>query len=211
MRTIEKGKLYKHFKGKLYQIIDIVNDSETNNDAETRKIVVYKALYGEGIVWARDYDMFLSEVDHVKYPEVKQKYRFEEFVRNFDEKGINAFITFEELNSEFDKLNIHNNVDSKEYDDFITKYIFAKIISSDIMFVKYDERDLKSVICMDHAFCHNVPVYLFAKKGNNVTKEIESLCEKVIYYNEINDVISEIKKLMKNGELKTNPNTLKLQ
>jgi len=210
MRTIEKGKLYKHFKGKLYQIIDIVNDSETNNDLETRKIIVYKALYGERITWARDYDMFLSEVDHEKYPEVKQKYRFEEFVREYDEKGINAFITFDELANKLQELNIYSNVTSKEYEDYITKDIFSKIISSDVMFIHYDKNKEKNSISIDHAFCNAVPVYLLVKNDTKVGNEIASLCEKIIYYDELNDIISEIKKLMESGNLKTNPNTLRL-
>lgn len=78
MREIKIGKIYKHFKGKLYIVLDIVNDSESNNDIEYKRIVIYQALYGEGIKWARAYDMFNSEVDHEKYPEVLQKYRFEE-------------------------------------------------------------------------------------------------------------------------------------
>lgn len=78
MREIKIGKIYKHFKGKLYIVLDIVNDSESNNDIEYKKVVIYQALYGDGIKWARPYDMFNSEVDHEKYPEVKQKYRFEE-------------------------------------------------------------------------------------------------------------------------------------
>lgn len=78
MRKIEIGKVYKHFKNKYYVVIDIVNDCESNNEAEYRKIVIYKALYGEYLTWARPYDMFNSEVDHEKYPDIKQKYRFEE-------------------------------------------------------------------------------------------------------------------------------------
>lgn len=79
-RTIEIGKIYRHFKGKLYVVLDIVNDSESNNDEEYKKVVIYQALYGDHLKWARPYDMFNSEVDHEKYPEVKQKYRFEEVI-----------------------------------------------------------------------------------------------------------------------------------
>ena len=78
MREIQVGKKYRHFKGNLYKVIDIVNDSESNNDLEFKKVVIYQALYGEGLKWARPYDMFNSEVDHNKYPDVEQKYRFEE-------------------------------------------------------------------------------------------------------------------------------------
>ena len=78
MREIIIGKKYKHFKGKMYQVLDIVYDSETNNDEKPKKVVIYQALYGDNLKWARPYDMFNSEVDHEKYPDVEQKYRFEE-------------------------------------------------------------------------------------------------------------------------------------
>lgn len=78
MREIKIGRIYRHFKGKKYYVLDIVLDSESNNDEKPKKVVIYKALYGEHLTWARPYDMFASEVDHEKYPEIKQKYRFEE-------------------------------------------------------------------------------------------------------------------------------------
>ena len=64
--------VYKHFKGNLYLLQDVIYDSETEE-----KMVAYRALYGDYKLWCRPYDMFFSEVDHKKYPEVEQKYRFE--------------------------------------------------------------------------------------------------------------------------------------
>lgn len=66
------GQLYRHFKDKIYQILAVAIHSETKE-----KMVVYQGLYGNYEVYVRPYDMFMSEVDHIKYPDVKQKYRFE--------------------------------------------------------------------------------------------------------------------------------------
>lgn len=73
MREIKIHGIYKHFKGDYYLVEEIAFDSETKE-----KVVVYRRLYGDGTLWVRPLDMFLSEVDHDKYPNVKQKYRFEE-------------------------------------------------------------------------------------------------------------------------------------
>ncbi|MBQ3293543.1 DUF1653 domain-containing protein [Candidatus Saccharibacteria bacterium] len=73
MRELKVHGVYRHFKGKCYIVEGVAKHSEDLSD-----YVVYRQLYGEGELYIRPLSMFLSEVDHEKYPEVKQRWRFEE-------------------------------------------------------------------------------------------------------------------------------------
>lgn len=66
------GEVWRHFKGNFYLIIAAARHTETGE-----MYVVYKALYGTYEDYLRPLDMFMSKVDWVKYPDAKQKYRFE--------------------------------------------------------------------------------------------------------------------------------------
>lgn len=75
-RKVTPGSKWKHFKGTIAEVITLCKHSEIGED-----LVVYKCSGNKGKtnhedgIYARPLDMFLSEVDHEKYPEVKQKYR----------------------------------------------------------------------------------------------------------------------------------------
>ena len=64
-----KNRIYKHFKGDYYIVVDIAIHSETGE-----KLVLYRSLYGDGELYARPYDMFISKVDKVKYPNIKHNF-----------------------------------------------------------------------------------------------------------------------------------------
>ena len=67
MNKLKIKGIYRHYKGDLYLVEDIIYHSETNE-----KMVAYRALYGDGKLWCRPYKMFFDVVN-----KNNQKYRFE--------------------------------------------------------------------------------------------------------------------------------------
>lgn len=109
MRELKINRVYRHFKGQEYIVLGVstplsrpvgeailtsehteagtsinifrpyeefVHWKNTCND----RLVIYMALYGTYKIYARPYDMFISEVDKEKYPDATQKYRLEEVI-----------------------------------------------------------------------------------------------------------------------------------
>ena len=72
MQELKIGRVYRHFKGDYYLVEGVADHSETGE-----RYVIYRKLYGDGGLWLRPMEMFLSPVDRVKYPDVQQEYRFE--------------------------------------------------------------------------------------------------------------------------------------
>ena len=80
-REVKPFTMWRHFKGTRALVITVAQHSETGE-----KLVVYCCMDNKGKtnhkdgIYARPLDMLLSEVDHKKYPDVTQKYRFEEII-----------------------------------------------------------------------------------------------------------------------------------
>ena len=118
------GEVYRHFKNKHYQIIAVATHSESKE-----QLVIYQALYGDFGVYARPLDMFLSEVDREKYPDIEQKYRFEK-LENIPEESKQITDRNSEINIE-----INNKTQQEESKDE-QKNFFIDFLDADDYYTK---------------------------------------------------------------------------
>lgn len=128
------GSFYRHFKGNVYQIRELAKNTETEED-----MVVYQAMYPPFQIWVRPLSMFLDVVDHEKYPEYDQKYRFQEIRLSADqpdEQSLNAFS--QKRDDSPAQQNIKNeNITDQEFLEILIngraeKYLMGKMSDEEI-------------------------------------------------------------------------------
>lgn len=135
-RIPKKGELYRHFKGNLYEVIVIARDSET-----LEEMVVYKEMDGEA-VYVRPLRMFVSKVDHEKYPDVLQEYRFEHIQRIETEEIIES--EEEEVSNNsmiLDFLELTTASEKMQYLQSVREYINEEFLTVVAQSLEYVERD----------------------------------------------------------------------
>ena len=125
-RRPKSGELYRHFKNKLYQIVAIAKHSETGEE-----LVIYQALYGDFGVYARPLEMFVSEVDHVKYPDVTQKYRFKR-VEHSDMQAAEQKVSSDEQKVISSQTPVMRENNSHEADETVNPKLLAFLDADDL-------------------------------------------------------------------------------
>lgn len=132
------GEFYRHFKNKMYQIIAVATHSETRE-----KLVIYQALYGDFSVYARPIDMFISEVDHEKYPDVKQKFRFEKVNMNPDDREeASESQTKQETEPASEKRQEKKAASSEMPDPFLMEFLDIRSVNDKIKFLSENKKKL---------------------------------------------------------------------
>lgn len=156
MSRIPKAyEIYKHFKGNLYQVLNVAEHSETGE-----KLVIYQALYGEYKVYARPLESFAEALDKMKYPEAKQEFRFELINREEMNTPVHAGVTVETadighaseedtkekaLNEETINRKVTNEVINEETEELHIDPMVMKFLDADT----YEEK-LQILVGLEH-------------------------------------------------------------
>ena len=134
------GFRFRHFKGNIYLVTDIAVHTETGEP-----MVIYKDENDSSKVWCRPLEMFTSEVDHDKYPDAKQKMRFEKINENLNQTlDENTVVTqsLERFYKESDRKIINEVLEQLEpYKEEMTQFGCAGIFSDMMEVVRNIEKE----------------------------------------------------------------------
>lgn len=178
-REVKQGEFYKHFKNKIYQITAIATHSETRE-----KMVVYQALYGDFQTYVRPYHMFVSEVDHAKYPDIKQKYRFAKY-------DVNSGLMIDEATNQVGDIEVCNTRPKTEIDIQRDKAINQDIIN--------EEEGQISSLLLEFLDCNNYEekldkfVMMKNKVDDRLLNDIAMSMDIIVESTNIKDKYEEIK------------------
>ncbi len=135
----EAGEIYQHFKGNRYQIVCIAKNSE-----DLSPMVVYRQTVAPFECYVRPYDMFVSPVDRVKYPQVEQEYRFE-LVREDANSFLDAFL---EADSCEEKLEILNKSEAVATEQMLRMMAYSMDIQLKAGSIEQQMEDLRGCLQM---------------------------------------------------------------
>lgn len=140
----KKDEIYKHFKGDLYKIITVAQHSETGE-----QMVVYQGLYSDQPVFCRPLAMFVSQVDHEKYPDAAQKLRFElmEGTEEEPKEADPAILAFLDARTNQEKCNILASVHHRVTNEMIDT--LAVVMDVVIEEGEVEERYRQLKACLD--------------------------------------------------------------
>ena len=94
-QSINAGEIYRHFRGNLYQIVTVGKHADS-----LEEYVVYQALYGKFEVYIRSMQDFFQILDKDKYPDARQKVRFEKVEKDdleLEKKATTSNVTKEQI------------------------------------------------------------------------------------------------------------------
>lgn len=147
-------EVYRHFKGNSYEVLAIAKHSETDEE-----LVIYKALYGEGQVYARPIDEFLSKTDREKYPDAVQEYRFEKIEEEETQEVTldPQVLEFLEADTYEERLNILTGLRYRITDEMITTMAIASDVEIPEGSIDKRFEELKScLITMEKYECNRL-------------------------------------------------------